>query len=73
MIPKSMVVIAKILLPIVLVLMSHLLCELIMHIINGGRNVTIRINTVPMFFLFFIAFKVILKVVRLMSVTSIKF
>ena len=40
---KSMVVISKILLPIVLALMSHFICELIMHILNGGHNVTTRI------------------------------
>ena len=73
MITKFTVVISKMLLHIVLVLMCLLICVLIMHILNGGNNVTTRISTGPIFFLFSVVFKVILKVVRFMNVISIKF
>ena len=40
---KSTLVISKMLLPVVIALMSRLLCESIMHILNGEHNVTTRI------------------------------
>ena len=42
MITRSMVVISKMLLCIVPALMSKLICVLIIHILNGGPNVTIK-------------------------------
>ena len=73
MITKFIAVISRMLLPTVPILMCPLICVLIMHVLNGGNNDTTQTSTVHLFCLFNVVFKVILKLVRFMNVTSIKF